>query len=82
MAKASANFTGSYYAKREKQTGGRGDGGVEKRDGGVDEERVAGDRQAYAPVGDLKEEETGDDEHELGPPVDAHFEGYPRAPYP
>lgn len=54
---------------------------MEKRGGGVDQERVAGGRQAHGPVGGLKEEEAGDDERELGPPVDAHFDGYPQAPY-
>lgn len=47
---------------------------MEKRDGGVDEERVRGGEKADDPVGGLEEEASGDDGEQLGALVEQNFE--------
>jgi len=65
---------------RESNTGGGGEGGVEEGNGGVDEERVAGDRGADRGVGSLEEGEAGGHGRQLTSPPHADLKPHRHRP--
>ena len=67
-------------ARGEICTGDGGEGGVEERYGGVDEERVAGDRTADRGVGGLEEGEAGGHGRKLASPSHADLEPQRHSP--
>lgn len=79
MGKATEPKVGVWVEERG-HTGGRGEGGVEEGDGGVDEEGIAGNGGADGGVCDLEEGEAGGHGRQFAAPPRADLEPHRHRP--